>query len=38
VIELLTRWAADEGAWRPLVAHDPDERFYALVHRDWTAP
>jgi quercetin dioxygenase-like cupin family protein len=34
VIELLDRWAADEDAWRPLVAHDPDERIYALVHRD----
>lgn len=30
----ITRTAADPTAWRHLVAHDPAERSFALVHRD----
>ena len=32
--EQLRRWAARPSSWRPLVHHDPDERRFALLHRD----
>ena len=25
---------ADEGTWRPLVRHDPEQRHFSLLHRD----
>jgi predicted metal-dependent enzyme (double-stranded beta helix superfamily) len=32
--ETLRSWAERPEKWRPLVRHEPDERTYALVHRD----
>ena len=32
--ETLKTWAAQTDAWQALIRHDPDERVYALVHRD----
>jgi quercetin dioxygenase-like cupin family protein len=32
--EVVRELAADPGRWSDLVRHDPDERVYALAHRD----
>ncbi|MEA2456288.1 MAG: hypothetical protein QOI45_2550 [Thermoleophilaceae bacterium] len=32
--QTLELWAERTHDWQPLVAHDPEERVYALLHRD----
>ncbi len=32
--ETLDRWVERRELWGPLTRHDPDERTYALLHRD----
>jgi quercetin dioxygenase-like cupin family protein len=32
--ETLLGWAEQHELWAPLARHDPDERTYALLHRD----
>jgi quercetin dioxygenase-like cupin family protein len=32
--QTLELWAERTRDWQPLVAHDPEERVYALLHRD----
>jgi quercetin dioxygenase-like cupin family protein len=32
--QTLELWAERTDDWQPLVAHDPEERVYALLHRD----
>jgi predicted metal-dependent enzyme (double-stranded beta helix superfamily) len=32
--DTLRAWTEKTETWRPLVRHEPDERTYALIHRD----